>query len=181
MPVRPRPTAAPRVRKLGLAGYVHLSFVPTTPLLADKRARGWPHALLEFHGDLLWQPGVALLRYNTKAWRHRDDFAPVTGEAEKRALLAEREAGLYPSMEVLVPDRLTLTMATALHVPGEEEASLLARLAECGVGPAALPEVRVSAAVFPPAGPSGLTAVAAYYAECAAAGRVLPPPDLPFD
>ena len=65
LPIRPRPTALRRDRKLGLADFVHLSLAPRTPLLADKRARGYPHVLLEFEAAVADLPGAAYLPFNT--------------------------------------------------------------------------------------------------------------------
>jgi len=180
LPVRPRPTAAARVRRLGLAGYVHLSLSPRTPLLADKRGRGWPHVLLQFPANLLEFPGVSLLKYNTKAWRHRDDFVPVTNPEGRAALLEEHRAGRYPSLEVLIPDRLPLSAARALHAPGPAELELVHSLGEPPLA-LPLPETCVSPDLFPLGAEADLDATAAYFRACAAAGRVLPPPDLPFD
>lgn len=182
--VRPRPTAAARVRKLGLAAYVHLSLSPRTPLLADKRAKGYPHALLEFdRGAVLSLPDAALCRYNSKAWRHRDDFVPVTGAEAMAHLLAEHAAGRFPSMEVLVAGRLPLVpYCRALRLTSPAEADWVRGLLDAGT--VSLPAgVAVAAALeLSPLGMEpDLAPLRAYADACRAAGAVLPPPDLPFD
>jgi hypothetical protein len=177
--IRPRPSAIARKRKLGLADCVHLSLAPRTPLLSDKRRKGFPHALLAFPPTLIARPEVALLRYNTKRWAHRDDFRPVRAEAEKAAVLAAWQQGRYPSLEVLVPERLALESATALVLASPEEARWFeALLADLGL---TAPPRTIDAALFPPGPEPDLTPLAAYAARCRAAGQVLPPPGLPFD
>jgi len=182
--VRPRPTAAGRVRRLGLAGFVHLSLVPRTPLLADKRAKGYPHALLRFdRAGVLALPGAALLKFNTKAWRHRDDFVPVKGGEAMAALLEEHAAGRYPSLEVLAAGGLPLSpLCRELHVASEPEAAWVRGL--LGEGVVALPRgvaFCLSPGLFPAGSEPDLTPLVAYSDACRAAGAVLPPPDLPFD
>jgi hypothetical protein len=181
LPVRPRRTAARRDRKLGLSGYVHLSFAPNTPLLADKRARGWPHVLIEFSPSVADLPGAALVPYNHKAWRHREDFAPVTDTDGWGALLAHYAAGRCPSLELVVPGELPLAAnAVAVHAATGDEAAWLAGLVPLTGLPGGLP-LRVSPALFPTGPAADLAPYTAYADACRAAGRLLPPPDLPFD
>jgi hypothetical protein len=183
-PVRPRPTAAARVRKLGLAGYVHLSLTPKTPLLADKRAKGYPHSLLAFDREAVFAlPGAALMKFNTKSWRHRDDFAPVTDPAERAVVLAEHAAGRYPSLEALAAGELPLALyLRALYFASEPEAGWFTAFIDAGL--VRVPDdvaAEVHAGHFPPGAEPVLAPLAAYADACVAAGAVLPPPDLPFD
>ncbi|MBC7806371.1 MAG: hypothetical protein H7145_09485 [Akkermansiaceae bacterium] len=181
-PIRPRPSAIRRKTKLGLADFVHLSPVPQTPLLRDKQEKGYAHVLLSFHREVtLALPGVALLKFNTKRWAHRDDFVPVRDADEKTAVWAAYEAGKYPSLEVLVPQTLPLApYAARLHVATPVESEILQALIAALALPA--PPICLSPASFP------LVSVATddgevsdYFAACRNAGRVLPPPLLPFD
>lgn len=186
LPVRPRPSAWRRDTRLGLAGFVHLSLAPKTPLLKDKRRKGYAHVLVAFDAPAVFAllpGGVALLRYNTKAWRHRDDFLPVTGEREKAALLAAWRAGRHPSLEVLVPGALPLAgHAVALHAASAAEADWLrAFRAQAAFGLAAEPPLLVSPERFPPGPEPDLGAHHAYRRTCCSAGALLAPPDLPFD
>lgn len=181
LPVRPRPSAIRRKTRLGLANFVHLSPAPQTPLLRDKLQRGYPHALLRFpRAGVLALPGVSLLRYNTKRWAHRDDFSPVTDAAEMATVWAAHNAGKYPSLEILVPGMLPLSLADALLVRTDGEADLVRGVV------AALafvsPPVRVSPDTFPVcAAPTDLAGAVSYFAQCKSAGRVLSPPALLFD
>ncbi|MBC8137548.1 MAG: hypothetical protein H8F28_16830 [Fibrella sp.] len=182
-PILPRPSAIRRKTKLGLADFVHLSPMPKTPLLRDKQEKGYGHVLLAFHRTItLALPGTALLRFNTKRWAHRDDFVPVLGEEEKTVLWGAHESGKYPSLEILVPQKLPLApYAAGLHVASGEDAFLLETL----IATLALsaPPVSFSPTSFPSADniPFDVTAVQEYFAACQTAGRVLPPPLLPFD
>ena len=182
LPVRPRPTAIHRKTKLGLADYVHLSPNSKTPLLADKQAKGYPHVLLRFDRDAVLElPGVALLRYNTKRWAHRDDFVPVTNTDEQAKIWAEHERGKYPSLEILVPKCLALSdFQYALITPTLDEAALLQDVITALN--LAMPTISASPLVFPvPNASPNHDAIRAYFAECKSAGRVLDPPALAFD
>lgn len=184
LPIQPRPSAWRRDTRLGLSGYVHLSLSPRTPLLADKRRKGYPHVLLAFEAaGVLALPGTALLAYNTKAWRHRDDFAPVTNADEKAALLETWRRGRHPSLEVLVPGALPLAgNAAALHTASAVEADWLRAFRdEAAFGLAAEPPISVSPGLFPPGPEPDLSAHADYLRACRAAGVLLAPFDLPFD
>ena len=68
----------------------------------------------------------------------------------------------------------------ALHLASDEEAAWLCGLMEALGLTVPLP-VTVSAGVFPPCEALDLLAHEHYAEECRAAGRLLPPPDLPFD
>jgi hypothetical protein len=180
-PIRPRPTAVRRDRKLGLADYVHLSLVPRTPLLAHKRAHGFPHLLLEFDAAVADLPGAAYLPFNTKSWRHRDDFVPITAPEAKAAFVAAWRSGKYPSAELLVPGALPLTPhAWALHAATEPEAEWIHAMA-AAVSLTTTLLIRVSPEHFPHSPAPDLGPHHAYLSACALVGRVLPPPDLPFD
>ncbi len=186
LPVRPRPTSEARARKLGLAGFVHLSLAAQTPLLADKCAKGYPHALLEFDARVCDLPGASFLPYNTKAWRHRDDFRPITGVEEKRAFLESWRAGRYPSAELLIAKMLPITPDNlrAVHLASDAEAiPLRALLAGFPEPFAAFPmTLTVTPALFPPSMVApDLAPLWEYVTTCVLARAVLPPPNLPFD
>jgi hypothetical protein len=124
--VRPRPTAILRKRKLGLEDVVHLSLVPKTPLLTDKHAKGYPHALLRFPATLLDRSDTSLLKWNTKRWAHRAEFAPISSPEEKKMFLEKWREGAYPSAEALVARSLDLSLADALLLPHERFSGWLA-------------------------------------------------------
>lgn len=153
-----------------------------TPLLTDKRARGFAHVLIEFDAAIADLPGAGYLKFNTKSWRHRETFAPVTSPPEKAALLDEWRSGKYPSLELLVPGALPLTpYALGVHAPSAAEAAWIAAFSAVpGICCVCRPAV-VSPEYFPPGPAPDLSAYQAYLNACAAAGVVLPPPDLPFD
>lgn len=182
--IAPRSTAKRRDRMLGLADYVHLSLRPDTPLLADKVRRGYPHVLLSFdRAAVLALPETALVPYNAKAWRTRAVFAPVTDAAEREHLLRRHADGLYPSLEALVKYGLALTSLAAVSFLSAEECSLTRELFDSLGLPFPAPFV-TDAALFPASAayrPQTGVAIAAYFAACAEAGTVLPPPELPFD
>lgn len=180
-----RTTARRRDRMLGLADYVHLSLSSETPLLADKLAKGYPHALLVFdRAGILALPQTALLPYNTKAWHAKADFAPVTDRAEQAALLRRHtEEGRYPSLEVLVKYGLDLHSLTEIvFLTSAEHALCIDLLSALGISATA--PLRVDAGMFPPCAaykPVTMNALASYFAACAEAGTLLAPPAIPFD
>ena len=145
-----------------------------SPYPATRAVSAWPRTSTR---RLLTVP------FNTKAWRHRDDFAPVAGANEKAALLAAWRAGRHPSLEVLVPNALPLAgNAVALHTASATEADWLrAFRAETGFGLAAGLPLIVSPDLFPPGPEPDLSAHAGYLRDCRTAGTLLTPPDLPFD
>lgn len=177
--IRPRRTAARRDRMLGLADWVHLSLTAETPLLRDKLRRGYPHALLAFDREaVLGLPGVALLPGNAKAWRSRAALQPVTDAEEKAALWRRHfETGRFPSLEVLVQYGLDLALLEQIAFTNDTErektSDLLASLN-------LTPPVPLSVRQLPSSEDDG-AATWAYFADCRAAGRLLPPPDIPFD
>jgi len=171
----PRPRILARRRKLGLAGFIHLSLTPQTPLLADKCAQGFPHALLAFSPEIAALPGAGFCKYNQMAWRHRDDFRPVTAPDEKALFLMEWRTGKYPSAELLVPTTLSLSYATQLYLAMPEDAAWLETFA------LPTPPTLVSPETFPPRAESDFTPFWEYATACQNAGALLPPPDLPFD
>lgn len=183
--IAPRPTAARRDRMLGLADWVHLSLTPDTPLLRDKLRLGYPHALLVFEREaVLALPQVALLPYNTKAWRSRTACQPVTDPLEKAALLRRHlETGRFPSLEVLVQYGLDLTFLVQVAFATDEERALMAAL--LGALGLSFPAPLVTApALFPGAEKYVATTaerIAAYFEACRAVGSLLPPPAIPFD
>lgn len=181
--VRPRRTAARRDRMLGLTDWVHLSLVGDTPLLRDKMGKGFPHALLAFeHADVLALPHVALLPFNTKAWKSRADCRPVTDDAEKTEILRRHaDTGRFPSLEVLIRYGLGLETLTQIAFPDGASRDAVAALLDALSLPPPAP-LSVNPALFPALAPPPLgDALRGYFAACRAAGTLLPPPDLPFD
>jgi len=182
--IRPRSSAVRRDKMLGLTDWVHLSLRPDTPLLRDKLARGYPHALLVFdRAAVLSLPEVALLPYNTKAWHSKAAFVPVTDAAEKTELLrCHDEKHRYPSLEVLVHYGLDFVHLQAIAFADDEEREwLTALMTELGCE---LPApVEAARDLFPPYNCGGETRLAtrAYFAACREAGLLLPPPLIPFD
>ena len=171
----PRRGVYARRRKLGLASYLHFSLTPMTPLLADKRAHGYPHVLLAFRPELAQLPGTGFCRYNQKAWRHREDFALITDATEKASFLEQYQQGRYPSAELLVPHTVSLDYAMGLFLASQAEADWLARFS------LPTPPTTVAPETFPPAPEIDFTVLLDYAAVCVATGTILPPPDLPFD
>ncbi len=181
LPIRPRPTAERRDRKLRLSRFIHLSFAPQTPLLLDKRVKGYPHILLAFDAALAAAPNAAFVRYNAKAWKHRDDFVPIYGSDEKAALIEAWCGGRYPSAELLIENSLPLgSHGVSLHLASYEEYGWLRALMDALMLTTSL-SVGVSPELFPQGQPPDLDLFEKYAAECRAAGEVLPPPNLPFD
>lgn len=129
--IRPRKSAA-RDRRLGLADYVHLSTTACSPLLAHNLNRGDSHALIEFDAaEVLSLPEIALLPYNTKAWRTRACFVPVIDRAERDALLRRHlKTGRLPSLEILVKYGLPLTPTTRVVFQRDIEREAAVRWAE---------------------------------------------------
>lgn len=127
--IEARRTAKKRDRALGLADYVHLSPTAVTPLLADKFAKGYPHALLIFDADVVLKlPEIAVLPYNTKAWRTRACYVPVTDPGERGALLARYQEGRrLRSLEILVKYGLPLNCATKIAFVDDQERDAVAR------------------------------------------------------
>ncbi len=150
LPLAPRPTATRRDRKLGLAEYVHFSFTPQTPLLADKQKKGYPHVLLEWSASLADVPGAAFCRFNAKKWAHRDAFSPIINPDEKAAFLQERaQTGRFPSAELLVPDAVPLaSFCVGLHTENDETAAWISKITEA-IRPTFAPPVCVSPELFP--------------------------------
>lgn len=147
--IRPR-SSAPRRQRLGLDGFIHLSLQPVTALLLHQRRLGIAHALIAFGADVALLPGAGWVRYNTKAWRHRDAFAPVTDPAERGELLRQWRGGHLPSLELVVPDTLPLTLATGIYLATTQDAAWLSQQ----VGRPDLPPILVSPRWFPQAAPA---------------------------
>ena len=182
--IAPRPTAARRDRALGLADYIHLSLTPTMPLLAEKLARGYSHALLVFEGHAVMAlPEVGLVPYNTKAWKTRACYVPIVDSAERDVLLSRYHKGnRLPSLEILVKYGLSLTLAQRIVFIDDRERDAAASL----VDPAHFDVARmtVDTNLFPstPAyAPAHWDAIMNYYARCREAGQALSPPSIPFD
>lgn len=183
--IEPRAGAARRDRMLGLADWVHLSLRPDTPLLRDKLRKGYPHILLVFRRDaVLALPEVALLPYNTKAWRSRAAYMPITDLAEKAALLQrQHETHQFPSLEVLVHYGLSLSaLSRIVFVSDKEKAIVLKTLRALGISCLAPLETTLTLFPMPESYlPTTGDAIAAYFDECRLARRLLPPPNIPFD
>ena len=171
----PRPRALARRRKLGLEGFVHLSFTAWTPLLTDKRQRGFPHVLFAFDPAIAELPGAGYLKWNTMRWAHREEFIPIVDPAEKAAFRAAWRAGSYPSAELLIPTQLSLTHATALYLASQAEADWLVRLS------LSTPPMTIDPERFPPGPPPDLTAFHDWADACERAGELLPPLEAVFD
>jgi len=181
----PRAGAARRDRMLGLADWVHLALRPDMPLLRDKLAKGYPHAMLVFERDaVLNLPEVALLPYNTKAWRTRSAFVPVTDPREKAALLKRQsESKRYPSLEVLVHYGLSLSPLNRAAFATEAERALVTEMLSALhiLSPSLL---TTDAALFPLPDyyqPTTDAAINDYFAACREARLLLTPPAIPFD
>jgi hypothetical protein len=166
--VIPRPTSILRKRKLGLEDFVHLSFQSITPLLADKHAKGYPHALIRFPESIADLPGAAFLKWNTKKWAHRDEFVPVSDPDEKAAFLLDWQAGKFPSPELLIPQSLDLALADGFFIPE-------------GAWQCLLPIFTLTPELFPPLAPCPHESELLDYLTLAMQGIVLPLLLLPFD
>ena len=181
--IKPRRSAVRRDTMLGLTDWVHLATRPDTPLLKDKLARGYPHALFVFDREaILALPEVALLPYNTKAWQTRAAYRPVTDPAEKAALLRRHdETPRFPSLEVLVHYGLDFAALQEIRFAADDECQGMngLRAALDLVTPAPLTVDPALAALYAPGETWRLTRD--YFADCIAAGRVLPPPEIAFD
>lgn len=181
--ILPRRTAARRDRMLGLQDWVHFSLDADTPLLRDKFARGYPHALLVFdRATVLSLPHVALLPFNTKAWRSRAACQPVTDAVEMADLLRRRaETGRFPSLAVLVRYGLGFEALTQIAFPDAASYEAVSALGNALALPIPAP-LTLAPALFPALPPPPLSeALLEYFAACRVAGTLLPPPELPFD
>ena len=180
----PRPTAARRDQSLGLTDYVHLSLTSKMPLLADKLTRGYSHALLIFDGDaVLALPEVAVLPYNTKAWRTRACYAPVADPMERQAILGRyREGKRMPSLEILVKYGLPLSLMSTIAFVDDRERDAVFNVSRPGLTDTY--QVTVDRDLFPVDDgykPAHWESIADYFYRCRQAGLILPPPSIPFD
>ncbi len=170
---------------LKLTDWVHLSLRPDTPLLRDKLAKGYPHALLVFSREtVLSLPEVALLPYNTKAWRSRSAYVPITNPLAKAELLKQQaETKHFPSLEVLVHYGLSLSLLTRIVFASERERSLVTEtLASCEVSCQYSLEIDAALLRLPEAyAPTTEVALHEYFTSCQSTGQLLPPPNIPFD
>jgi len=169
---------------LGLDHFVHLSPASMSPLLADKLQRGYPHALLVFDaGPILDMPEVALVPYNTKAWRSRACFEPVSDPAERAAVLRRyRETDRLPSLEILVKYGLPLTYLTTVAFIDDHEREAC----EQAVASTAIDRrLWVTApSLFPRTdtySPTGWDTIAAYFDRCRLGNSNVGPPAILFD
>ncbi|HEX5324472.1 MAG TPA: hypothetical protein VFW40_11845, partial [Capsulimonadaceae bacterium] len=179
----PRASARRRDNMLALADYVHFAFKPLTPILADKLNKGYPHAVLVFEGGALAQlPGHALLPYNTKAWRTRAAYVPVTDNSEKARLLRRRDSfGELQSLEFLVKYGVGLEALMTILFMARGEMEGIERL--CGSLPIKVPAALQVDGDFAVAyAPSTGEKIERYFEACLKAGVLLSPPvDIPFD
>jgi len=168
---------------LGLDHFVHLSPTSKSPLLLDKLRQGYPHALLVFEArPILDMPEVALLPYNTKAWRTRACFEPVTDPAERAAVLRRyTEVDRLPSLEILVKYGLPLTHLTAVVFIDEREKEACLRAARgtidrslCVVSPDLFPTAEIYS-------PAGWDIIADYFDRCRLSDTQMSPPAILFD
>lgn len=172
VPTRPRP----RVRRLAADDRVHLSPTPRTPFLADRLRRGIPCALLRFDPDARRLPGAALVRFNGRAWAHRDCFAPVTDPAAAAHLWDEWRRGRFPSLECVVPDAVPLQpLLDRIELARADHRDWVCRLRD-GLSLPAFPCV-VAPEPFAGLPTPPLGALDAYADVCLAVGTLLPPPD----
>ena len=182
--IKPRQSAVRRDKMLGLTDWVHLSTRPNTPLLRDKLAQGYPHALLVFdRAAVLSLPEVALLPYNTKAWRTRAAYVPVTDPAEKAEMLRRHdETHKFPSLEVLVHYGLDFAHLQKITFIADDECQWVMGLMTA-LGWEKPLTLDVDKVLFPSPLCGGETraATCAYLEACRTAGMLLPPPDIAFD
>jgi hypothetical protein len=183
--VAPRATAQRRDRMLSLTDFVHLSPRSQTPLLADKLGRGYPHVLLVFHAeDVFAMPEVALLPYNTKSWRTRAAFQPITEPAEREALWRRHTStGRFPSLEVLIKYGLSLEHLERIALFTALEHRQLTKTLNALALPVPAP-LTTDSTLFPRCpnyAPTTDKAISDYFDACRAAKAVLPPPLIPFD
>ncbi|MGI4788428.1 MAG: hypothetical protein ACRYFS_06205 [Janthinobacterium lividum] len=182
--IKPRAGAVRRDKRLGLSDWLHLSTRPDTPLLRDKLRRGYPHALLVFdRAAVLSLPEVALLPYNTKAWRTRSAYLPITDTAEKAEMLQRHDqTHLFPSLEVLVHYGLDFTHLQRIAFAAEDEYQWIRALVTV-LGWKMPATLEVDTALFGAPAGIGEARLAArdYLAACCEAAHLLPPPDIAFD
>ena len=182
--IAPRATARRRDSMLSLQDYVHLSFKPHTPLLADKLAKGYPHAMLIFEaGALARMPAHALLAHNTKAWKSRAACLPVSDTIEKARLL--KRYGQFrelQSLEFLVKYGIGLENLLSLVFVSRQEADWVRSLCD-SIGIELPPAVRIEECLASVGyTPATRCAIEEYFADCRRVGSVLTPPaDIPFD
>jgi hypothetical protein len=182
--IRPRITATRRDRALGLHDYVHLSPTPHSPLIEDKLRKGYAHAILIFGGaGVLALPEVAVLPYNTKAWRTRACYEPIADTLEREALLSRYTEGKrLPSLEILVKYGLPLEfLTTVAFIDDREHTAVGAVLDSIGIDGQKL---GIMPEIFP--GSERYTAgnwdvIMEYFERCRIMGVILPPPDIAFD
>lgn len=182
--IAPRRTADRRDRKLGLQAFVHFSPRPDTPLLRHKLEKGYPHALFVFDAArVLDCPGSAVLPYNAKSWRHREDYAPIREAAAREAAIAAYLGGRHPGLEVVVPGIAPLSWARRLAFVNDEERRMVEDVA-ARIGIAAGVPVVTEPSLFPGVNEYHavtLTQIDAYFTTCASRGSLAPPPRIPFD
>jgi hypothetical protein len=181
--IAPRETASRRDKMLALADYVHFAFEIRTPILADKLNKGYPHAILVFDAiSLVEMPGHALLPFNTKAWRSRSAYAPVTENWEKGRLLHRHDTFReLKSLEFLVKYGVGLEALTSVAFVTQHEQDLVQGL--CDVLSIVVQAKKYADNTMAPPEYSPITgdAIEEYFAACRSAGELLKPPAIPFD
>jgi hypothetical protein len=177
-----RPTARRRDRMLGVDRYVHCSLSLSTPLLQQKIERGYSHAILKFDVGGVGCDEIAILPCNTKAWRSRWQCQPVTDPVDiARAVRLHKSRAKFPSLEILVKDRLPLKYLKAIIVPTVQEcklvAELMSRLELGGVAPVEVAIGLKSRSTEP----AGYPEIAEYFCSFGNSQQRIPMPILKFD
>jgi len=178
--IAPRSSAQVRDRALGLANYVHLAMKMHTPLLRDKLRKGFAHAVLVMDGSGVFSvPGVGLLTQNTKAWRERAAYDPLTEPSEIAALLKQWQYGRRRGLEVLVPYGLSLQHIVEIAFFHQEHLDVLSRYirqahADKSWELTLAPGSTVAAA-------SMSVELVQYLEDCLSLGSAPQPPHIPFD
>lgn len=178
--ITPRSSAVKRDNILGLGNYIHLAPHFWTPLLADRCRRGFPHAVLVFEGkSVLALPGMALLPQNTKAWRAKPLFAPVTDAEGQSSLFHQYALGRRRGLEVLVPYGLSLAALKEIIFFQSNFLDLTDRFIRSRALPVTAPLTLVASLSFDVEEPLGKSITA--FLESCINGQLPQPPSLPFD
>lgn len=178
--IAPRSTAQARDRSLGLANYVHLAMKMHTPLLQDKLKKGFAHAVLVMDGAGVFSvPGVGLLTQNTKAWRERAAYNPLTEPGEISALLKQWQYGRRRGLEVLVPYGLSLQHVVEIAFFQAEHRDILSRYISTAHSGKSW-KLTLESGPTDDAAPLNAELVQ-YLEDCLSLGSAPQPPHIPFD
>jgi hypothetical protein len=180
--IAPRRSAFRRDRMLGLGEYVHFSFEAVTPLLRDKAAKGYPHAVIVFDAPRLAAlPAAGLLPCNTKCWRSKAALEIVTDPVAAMGLIANRAGGRSgASVELLVKYGAGLECATEVRFAATEELAAVQRVLAASAVTTDLPMV-VSAIPHAVGGRPEWAEAMRYFERCIEERAISRPPDLVFD